>query len=140
MRTSLTSCCFPRSKRVLAAKDFQHLKASAYKIESRFFLIKVAPRLSLTNLKEEEKGLSPARLGVIASRKVGPAVDRNRIKRRCKEAFRLNTHKLPPGIDIIVIARRQSNGASFDDFTSQIKRAFHKISIDWTSKQDETTA
>ena len=51
---------------------------------------------------------SSARLGVVASRKVGNAVERARAKRRLREVFRLNRHLLPPGFrpDIVLVARR----------------------------------
>lgn len=51
---------------------------------------------------------SAARLGVVASRKVGNAVERARAKRRLREVFRLNRHLLPPGFraDVVLVARR----------------------------------
>ena len=51
---------------------------------------------------------SSARLGVVASRKVGNAVERARAKRRLRELFRLNRHLLPSGFrpDIVLVARR----------------------------------
>jgi ribonuclease P protein component len=42
---------------------------------------------------------------VTASRKVGDAVVRNRVKRRIREAFRAQRGLLPPGSDLVVIAR-----------------------------------
>ena len=44
-----------------------------------------------------------ARLGVVASRKVGPAVARNRAKRLVRELFRRNPALFPPGIDMVII-------------------------------------
>jgi ribonuclease P protein component len=45
------------------------------------------------------------RLGMTVSRKVGSAVERNRIKRVLREAFALESERLPAGSDAVVIAR-----------------------------------
>lgn len=47
----------------------------------------------------------PARLGVVAARSTGGAVVRNRIKRLCRESFRLAPNLVPAGIDLVVIAK-----------------------------------
>ena len=46
-----------------------------------------------------------ARLGITASRKVGNAVTRNRVKRRIREWFRRGGRDLLAGLDVVVIAR-----------------------------------
>lgn len=48
-------------------------------------------------------GLDVARLGIIATRRVGGAVRRNRAKRRVRELFR--QRKGRPGIDVVVLVR-----------------------------------
>ncbi len=45
------------------------------------------------------------RLGLSVSRKVGGAVERNRVKRLLREAFRLEEPALRPGQDLVVVAR-----------------------------------
>jgi ribonuclease P protein component len=50
-------------------------------------------------------GLPVTRLGLSVSRKVGGAVQRNRVKRLLREAFRAVQHDLPAGLDLVVVAR-----------------------------------
>lgn len=45
-------------------------------------------------------------LGVTVSKKVGTAVERNRVKRRIREWFRRNRGVLPQNAAVVVIARR----------------------------------
>ncbi len=50
-------------------------------------------------------GEDPPRLGLSVSRKVGGAVDRNRVKRLLREAFAGHEAQLPCGQDLVIVAR-----------------------------------
>lgn len=52
----------------------------------------------------------PARLGLSVSRKVGGAVERNRVKRLIREAFASHSGSLQHGFDIVVVARPDLGG------------------------------
>jgi ribonuclease P protein component len=47
-------------------------------------------------------------MGMSVSRKIGGAVERNRVKRVLREAFALEAQRLPDGLDVVVIARREA--------------------------------
>jgi ribonuclease P protein component len=55
--------------------------------------------------RDDQPGTTPARLGLSVSKKVGGSVERNRVKRVLRERFAEIVHTLPPGIDVVVIAR-----------------------------------
>ena len=48
--------------------------------------------------------LGRKRLGIIASKKVGNAVARNRVKRIIREIFRQIKHGIEPALDIVIIS------------------------------------
>jgi ribonuclease P protein component len=68
------------------------------------------------------------RLGLVASRRLGGAVVRNRAKRRLRELFRRNLTTAPSsrGWDVVVIGRSGVADAPFSalaaDFTSAVRR------------------
>ena len=53
-----------------------------------------------------ENGLPHSRLGLSVSRKFGKAHHRNRLRRLYREAFRLERHQMPAGLDLVLIPRR----------------------------------
>lgn len=52
-----------------------------------------------------ENGLPYLRLGLSVSRKMGGAVQRNRLRRLYREAFRLTRREMPTGLDIVLVPR-----------------------------------
>ena len=60
--------------------------------------------LTLYAFARLEEGEEP-RLGLVVSRQVGGAVERNRLKRRLREAFARTAESVPPGRDYVLIAR-----------------------------------
>jgi ribonuclease P protein component len=63
----------------------------------------------------------PPRLGLIVSKSCGPAVTRNRIKRRLRAAA--DGAQLEPGIDYVIIATREVARAPYDRLTGWLHRA-----------------
>jgi ribonuclease P protein component len=62
------------------------------------------------------------RVGISVTRRAGNSVARNRIKRRIREAIRLNASFLPTREDIVIVARPDIGRAAFDDIERDIRR------------------
>jgi len=74
-------------------------------------------------------GRQENRLGVTVSTKLGGAVQRNRIRRRLKEVYRLNEEKLYAGYDIVLVARMKSRYAGFGELVSSVMSLFRNLKI-----------
>lgn len=55
-----------------------------------------------SSLIAHRSDLLPSRIGLSVPGRVGTNVKRNRIKRRIREAFRLNREKMPEGLDFVI--------------------------------------
>jgi len=66
------------------------------------------------------------RLGVIVSSEVGPAVERNRIRRIVREHFRINREAFPRG-DLAVIARPGAARLDNKEIRAHLDRAIKKL-------------
>ncbi len=85
----------PRAERVRKRPDFVRAQTSPdARLRAQSFLL----------LLVATDPAAPARLGVVASKKVGGAVERNRAKRLLREAFRRNKALFGAGVDVVVIA------------------------------------
>ncbi len=87
---------FPSERRIKAGADFQSAYATGIKVSQDGILLIGRPN-----------DLGFSRLGLSVSKKHGPAVTRNRIKRLFREAFRLSYAQLPEGFDLVVIPQKE---------------------------------
>jgi ribonuclease P protein component len=112
---------FSKARRVRRHDEFQRVFDLSQRAKGRYFTVLLAPN---------EPGV--ARLGIVASRKLGDAVRRNRAKRLIREVFR-RSDLLPPGkgLDVVVIPRRELFDAVYSslesDFRSTVKRCAARL-------------
>ncbi len=101
---------FGKALRLRKRREFLSVQGRGARRRGRYLVV-------IARRREVE---GPTRLGVTVSRKVGGAVVRNRIKRRIREAFRQRQRELPPGFDLVVVAKREAAEASFRQIEGEL--------------------
>jgi ribonuclease P protein component len=112
----------PRAGRVRLSRsaDFDRVFRQGRSHAGRELVLYVFPR------GESAEGDAP-RLGLSVSRKVGGAVQRNRVKRLLREAFELEGSRLPAGTDAVVVARHEANALAEREGLEGIRRALGEL-------------
>jgi ribonuclease P protein component len=88
-----------KRRRLSRSGEFDRVYREGSSYANRFLVAYSFPRT------EEEEEANELRLGVSVGRKVGGAVERNRIKRALREAFWSLEGELPAGHDFVLVAR-----------------------------------
>jgi ribonuclease P protein component len=70
---------------------------------------------------------APPRIGLTTGRVLGGAVERNRIRRRMREAVRLHVGKLPEHVDVVLHPRKQVLEMEFGRLESEVARVFAAV-------------
>jgi ribonuclease P protein component len=90
-----------------------------------------------------ENSLACSRVGFSVSRKYGGAVQRNRLRRLLREAYRLTRAELPTGLDLVFIPRTQNEPTLEElkrSLTRLVKQAAKKLERDKASQAPEQPA
>jgi len=118
--TLKTGLPFPKSRRITQRRDYLLCYRYGRRYFSADFLIYVRQR--------EGDGLG-SRLGTAVSKKIGKAVQRNRIKRLLKEFFRLHQHGMCSDVDIVVVPKRhiKPDRLSLSQVEAQLTRVMGRV-------------
>ena len=87
--------------RLSKSEDFARIYRAGKSVANKYLVLYYFDRLSSDTMNEE--GCS--RVGFSVSKRVGGAVERNRVKRVLREAFRMNADSIKGGMDFVLIAR-----------------------------------
>lgn len=109
----------PKSKRLAKRREFLRVYETGRKLFSRYVVVFFAAN-----------DLAHSRIGVTATKKIGKANVRNRLKRWTREVYR--RHRAPLDLDdrrldIVVNVKPTAADAAFTDFRDDLGRALRRI-------------
>lgn len=102
------------------------MQLTGERFDSRYFLVRYCPAST-----------DGPRLGLVASRRIGNAVMRNRCKRRIRELFRRSRVEIAGPVDIVVVARRALATAAWADVEEAWQGLLKRIK-QWHQRQNGT--
>ena len=114
----MSNFSLPKNLRLLKRPQFLTLSKHGKKIHTDYFIAAVLPGTEKNN-----------RIGITVSKKVGNAVERNRIKRIIREYFRHNKDSIPGILDINIIAKKGLTTLSTRQSIEKLDKLFKKIAL-----------
>jgi ribonuclease P protein component len=110
---------FPKSARLARAAEFDRVKRNGVSCHGRFMVLSVLRNSPSTETK----------IGFITSRRVGGAVQRNRVRRKLREIVRMARPDLLPSLWLVLVARKSAAEASFQSLQCEWLQLAGKASI-----------
>ena len=108
--------------------DFQRVYAEGKKRRSAFISWFLAP----------QHELSAGRVGLTVGKVLGKAHERNRIKRRMREALRRHVDQLPPGCDLVLHPQGGVLTLEFAKLEAEIVRILQQANAECTKRSAGT--
>jgi ribonuclease P protein component len=85
------------------------------------FVLEAKPR-------QQEESARQARFGFTVTKRLGKAVDRNRIKRRLRAAVRdVQMHHAKPGYDYVIVARSPALETAYATLVEDLEKALERV-------------
>lgn len=128
---------FPRTAKLLRHPLFDQVYRCGQRhfsgLMTVFFLLRKPEELTLTSRHGEITG---PRIGFTVGRVLGPSVERNRIRRRMREAVRLNLDRLTRPVDVVINPKKIVLQAEFPKLVEEVQRAFAAVEKKASSSGD----
>jgi ribonuclease P protein component len=129
---------FPRSARLLRHADFERVYKQGRRHFSASFTVFYWPRPQAQTPVAGTASSSPPsglRVGFTVSRALGGAVQRNRMKRRLREAVRMTRPSPEVAADVVINPKKSLLSTDFAAVLSEVTRAFEVIEQKLSQKQ-----
>jgi ribonuclease P protein component len=112
----------PKEKRLAKRREFLHVYETGRKLFTRYCVLFFAAN-----------DLPHSRVGVTATKKLGKANVRNRLKRWTREIYRRQREPLGldrNALDVVINVKPNAAEANFRDYSSDLERALRKIAVE----------
>jgi ribonuclease P protein component len=119
--------CFPRESRLLRHADFDRVYREGKRHFSTNMTVFFLPRPESVTEAKPPMPASGLRIGLTVSRALGGAVDRNRLRRRMREAVRMTRPLTAPAIDVVINPKRLVLKTEFEVLVKEVDRAFETV-------------
>jgi len=133
---------YPRSFRLLRHSDFERVYKQGRRHFSSsmtvFYLGRKTADLNAGTKKKEDTAVG-LRVGFTVGRALGGAVDRNRMKRRLREAVRLLRPVQAPNADVVINPKKSVLKVEFETLLNEVQRAFAVIAEKLPNRAENTT-
>jgi len=110
----------PKQARLRASADYRRVFDAGHKVVRRLLVLHWTTTGDIAQ---------PARMGVVASKKVGNSPERHRAKRLVREAWRHVRHTVPSGSDLVVLCRGGMLKARMQDVREDLEAALKQAGI-----------
>lgn len=104
--------------RINKKKDYNNIYQKGKKIPGKYMVV-----FMITGEGEH------SRFGIVASKKVGNAVNRNRAKRRLRTVIYRNMSNVKDRMDVVIIARPAINEVSWEELNKEYMRVMRKAGL-----------
>jgi ribonuclease P protein component len=98
-----------REERLRRKRDFEAIAKEGIRRHTKNFMI-------IT--RKNDQGFS--RVGAVASKRLGKAVERNRVKRLMREFFRRNKDRLPRSTDYVIVGKKGAQDLPYDHVVDEL--------------------
>ena len=119
-----------RPRRLSRSADFERVYRQGRSFGGRYFVLHLFPRADGAEL---QKG---PRLGLSVSRKVGGAVERNKVKRLLRSAVDQLVERFDPASDVVVVARTEAGELCEREGLDGVKRELEELIAQSTKQGD----
>jgi ribonuclease P protein component len=110
----------PKRGRLSRSAEFERVYRQGRSVGNRFLVLYTFPRAG-TGAPDGP------RLGLSVSRKVGGAVDRNRVKRLLREAFAGEVERVPADHDVVLVARPEARDLAEREGLDGVRRELGEL-------------